>query len=90
MLPVGGNRGGSLRRRGWKELGFEGRRCKGQGPAAFRGERDTSGLDWLANPNKKKRKPVASNKDITGRWQASAEVAERASHKTLTESFKKN
>lgn len=54
-------------RRSWKELGFEGQCCKGQGPAAFRGERDTSGLDWLKKPNKKQSCQIKTSQ--IGRWQ---------------------
>ena len=60
MLPVGGDRVGSpsVDR---NEPCFEGQCCKGQGPAAFKGERDTSGLDRLKETLTK---PMASNKDI--------------------------
>ncbi len=51
----------------WKELSFEGQCCKGQGPAAFRGERDTGGLDWLEKPNKNPSCQIKTSQ--IGRWQ---------------------
>lgn len=65
--------------RGWKELGFEGQRCKGQGPAAFRGERGPRRVGLTReNPTK----PIVSNKDVPDLDvdRSLPQVAEHTSH----------
>lgn len=77
MVLVGGTRGGSLG--AGAEKSSAGRRCKGQGPAAFRGERGPRRVGLTReNPTK----PIVSNKDIPDLDvdRSLPQVAEHTSH----------
>lgn len=74
---MGGTRGGSLG--AGTEKSLAGQRCKGQGPAAFRGERGPRRVGLTReNPTK----PIVSNKDIPDLDvdRSLPQVAEHTSH----------
>lgn len=65
MLPMGGELGGSLCAWAEKSSALRASAAEVRAPAAFRGERDTGGLDWREN----KTQSCQIKTSQIGRWQ---------------------